>query len=117
MMESIFARMFILFLAGVMFSGCATFSSRSTGTSQKHAPAPVVRLIDSNPGRVAMANPKFVVLIFPFGKVPGVGQRLNVYHDGKKVGELKIAGPQRDNNTVADIVFGTAQIDDEVRAD
>jgi hypothetical protein len=31
------------------------------------------------------------------------------------VGEIQITGPQRDNNSVADIIFGDAQKGDEVR--
>jgi len=31
------------------------------------------------------------------------------------VGEVKVTGPQRDNDTVADLVTGTAQAGDEVR--
>src|SRR5512145_3343675 len=53
-------------------------------------------------GRVASVNPnaRFVVLGFPLGSVPAVGKRLSVYRQGLKVGELKVTGPQRDNNTV-----------------
>jgi hypothetical protein len=57
------------------------------------------------------------VLTYPFGGVPAVGQRLNVYRNGKKVAELKITGPQRDINTVADIVSGEVQENDEVHPD
>jgi hypothetical protein len=32
-----------------------------------------------------------------------------------KAGEVKISGPQRDNNIVADLVNGDAQVGDEVR--
>jgi hypothetical protein len=32
-----------------------------------------------------------------------------------KVAEIKVTGPQRDNNTVADLVSGDAQVGDEVR--
>lgn len=46
-----------------------------------------------------------------------MGKRLNVYRNGLKVGELKVTGPQRDNNTVADIVAGECQVGDEVRED
>jgi hypothetical protein len=68
-------------------------------------------------GRVVWlnANLRFVVLTFPLGQVPAMDQRLSVYRNGIRVGELKITGPQRDENTVADIVSGEAQKDDEVR--
>jgi hypothetical protein len=32
-----------------------------------------------------------------------------------KVAEVKVTGPQRDNNIVADLVSGDAQVGDEVR--
>ncbi len=32
-----------------------------------------------------------------------------------KVGEVKITGPQQDNNIVADLVTGEAQVGDDVR--
>ena len=38
-----------------------------------------------------------------------------VYRDGLKVGEVKISGPTRDNNTVADLISGVANKGDEVR--
>jgi hypothetical protein len=70
-------------------------------------------------GRVASvnANARFVVLGFPIGSVPAVGKRFSVYRQGLKVGELKVTGPQRDNNTVADIIAGECQPGDEVRED
>ena len=34
-------------------------------------------------------------------------QILFLYRDGLKVGEVKITGPQRDNDIVADLVTGT----------
>jgi len=68
-------------------------------------------------GKVVRFNSegRFVVLNFPIGHLPGVDQRLNVYRQGLKVGEVKVTGPQRDDNTVADIVAGEAQVGDEVR--
>jgi hypothetical protein len=57
----------------------------------------------------------FVVLDFPAGPMPATDQTLFLYRTGLKVGEIKVTGPQRDNNTVADLVNGDAQIGDEVR--
>lgn len=79
--------------------------------------APITRLIQSDSGRIATTNPKFAVLTFPFGNVPEAGQFLNVYRGGEKIAELKVTGPRRDINTVADIVSGEVQVNDEVRAD
>jgi len=58
---------------------------------------------------------RFVVLEFPVGRMPAVGQTLSVYRQGLKVGEAKITGPDRDTNTVADLISGEAQKGDEVR--
>lgn len=68
-------------------------------------------------GRVATVNANlgFAVLTFPVGQMPPVDDRLNVYRNGTKVGELKVTGPQREDNTVADIVSGDAEKGDEVR--
>jgi hypothetical protein len=70
-------------------------------------------------GKVASvnANLRFVVIDFSLSRVPEVEQRLNVYRQGQKVGEVRISGPTLNQNTVADIVAGEAQTGDEVRAD
>jgi hypothetical protein len=69
-------------------------------------------------GKVMRVNEsaRFAVLNFPVGSLPGVGQRLDVYRHGLKVGEVKVTGPQQDDNTVADITNGEAQEGDELRA-
>jgi hypothetical protein len=68
-------------------------------------------------GKVAHVNPtaRFVVLTYPLGKLPPNEKRLSVYRNGMKVAELKVTGPARDQNTVADITAGEAQPGDEVR--
>jgi hypothetical protein len=55
------------------------------------------------------------VLNFPIGKLPFIAQRLNVYRHNLKVGEVKVTGPQREDNIVADISAGEAQVGDDVR--
>ena len=68
-------------------------------------------------GKILKANPegRFVVLNFPIGKLPFIGQRLSVYRHNLKVGEVKVTGPQREDNIVADISAGEAGAGDEVR--
>jgi hypothetical protein len=68
-------------------------------------------------GRVTLVNEKlrFVVVTFPLGQVPPVGNRMNVFRNGAIVGEIKISQQQRDDNTVADIVLGEAKKGDEIR--
>jgi hypothetical protein len=72
---------------------------------------------DSMSGKVALVNPnaKFVVVSFPIGALPPSGKVMNAYRNGLKVGEIKITGPQRDFDTVADIVSGSSQVGDEIR--
>ena len=70
-------------------------------------------------GVVSRVEPvgRFVVLTFPPGQMAAVDEHLAVYRHGAKVGEVKVSGPQRDNNTVADIVTGQPEVGDEVRLD
>jgi hypothetical protein len=42
-------------------------------------------------------------------------QRMNVYRHVLKVGEVKVTGPQIEDNVVADIVEGESGLGDEVR--
>ncbi len=80
---------------------------------------PIVTLPSSAGGKITSVNrsARFVVITFTDGESPAVGQRLNVYRNGLKVGELKVTGPKRDENTVADIIAGEAQLNDEARED
>ena len=68
-------------------------------------------------GKVVKVNSggRFVVLNFPVGHLPAIDQRLNVYRQGLKVGEVKISGPQLEDNVVGDLVSGNAEAGDEVR--
>ena len=43
-------------------------------------------------------------------------QRLNLYRRGLKVGEVKVTGPAREDNIVADLVAGEAEVGDEARS-
>ncbi len=70
-------------------------------------------------GKVVRINPaaRFVVLSFPVGRLPTMDQRMSVYHQGLKAGEVKVTGPQMDDNVVADLLAGDAQVGDEVRGE
>lgn len=82
-------------------------------------PAPKVILTPETTltGTVARVNTedRFVVLNFPVGHMPAMGQRLNLYRRGLHVGEVKITGPQLDDDIDADVVTGDAETGDEVR--
>ena len=58
---------------------------------------------------------RFVVLSFPPDNMPKVGQPLFLYRAGLKVADVKVTGPQQENNIVADLVSGEAQVGDTVR--
>lgn len=68
-------------------------------------------------GKVTRANAegRFVVLNFPLAHYPRIEQRLAVYRAGVKVGEVRVSGPQIEDNFVADLTAGEAQPGDEVR--
>ena len=78
---------------------------------------PIITIGGPTRGRVASVNQagRFVVLRFPIGVMPSVDGRFGVYRQGVKVGELRVSGPQYDNNTVADIVAGDCRVGDEAR--
>jgi hypothetical protein len=69
-------------------------------------------------GKVALVNSvgRFVVLNFPLGKMAAADQRMNLYRRGLKVGEVKVTGPAREDNIVADLVAGDAEVGDEARS-
>jgi hypothetical protein len=119
-----------LLLVAVLANGCVLFHHHPTTTappaqnSAYLAPAtpsatlnPIVTPDNSLTAKVATYNAagRFVVLSFPVGQMPNMDQTLFLYRDGLKVGEVKVTGPQRDNDVVADLVTGTAQAGDEVR--
>jgi len=116
-------RILIGFLCGaVLLAGCARHKLTAdpiSGTPSK--PGKTVVTPDLKPvGKVAMVNlqARYVVVNFQIGAAPQPEHKLNVYRNGLKVGELKVDGRwQRDNNTVADLIAGEAQVNDEVRED
>ena len=60
---------------------------------------------------------RFVVLHFPAGQMPKLQQTLFLYHAGLKTAEVKITGPQHENDIVADLVSGEAQVGALVRSE
>lgn len=78
---------------------------------------PVVKSANAIAGKVASYNSigRFAVLNFPVTQMPSVGRTMFLFRDGLKVGEVKITGPQKDDNIVADLTKGEARIGDEVR--
>lgn len=117
-MRSLLSVMLLLALA---LSGCSWMkSSKEPAKAQPSAKAPAAPTpAPSNAlvGKVALVNgtARFVVLNFPLGKMAPAEQHLNLYRRGAKVGEVKVTGPQRADNIVADLVSGEAEIGDEAR--
>jgi hypothetical protein len=111
--------LWILLLAGMLAAGCASHKRKKLPppTPAATTPAPIVTPDTSLTAKVVSYNAvgRFVVLNLPIGQMPQMDQTLYLYRDGLKVGEIKITGPQSDNNIVADLVSGEAQVGDEVR--
>ena len=110
-----------LLLVAMLANGCAFFhhpaeAAKKSPAARETTPA-IVTPDNSLTARVVSYNSagRFVVLAFPVGKMPRLEQGLFLYRNGMKVGEVKVTGPQRDNNIVADLVNGEAQVGDEVR--
>lgn len=111
-------------------TGCGWFTKGSSSTPTYSSPTDpnppevitnnnqVIVTPDTSPtGSVARVNSaaRFVILTFPVGQMPQVGQLLYVYRHGLKVGEIRVTAPQQDDNTAADIVSGEAALGDEIR--
>ena len=111
----------ILLLVALLAGGCGLFQHQTepapAAVPGMEAAPPIVTPDNSLAARVLSYNAtgRFVVLGFPVGRMPRQEQALFLYRNGIKVGEVKINGPQRDNNIVADLVTGEAQVGDEVR--
>jgi hypothetical protein len=106
-----------LVIAGMLATGCLHHRPAHPATPAAVAPQSIVTPDNSLTARVVSYNAsgRFVVLGFPVGQMPKLDQGLFLYRNGMKIGEVKITGPQRENNIVADLVTGEAQIGDEVR--
>jgi len=119
---------FLLLTVGIILAGCAQTKTKMTFTPAQPASAgslavatnmPPMIVVPANAltGKVVSYNAvgRFVVLNFPVGQMPVMDQNLSLYRAGLKVADVKITGPQRDDNIVADLVAGEAQVGDEVR--
>ena len=106
-----------LLMTGILISGCATSKTKTSSAPVQKDSTLIITPDESLTARVVSFNEigRFVVLSFPLGQMPAVGQSLFLYRGGLKTGEVKISGPQRDNNIVADLTTGYAQPGDEVR--
>jgi hypothetical protein len=112
-----------LLLAGLVVSGCASHPR----VAQKQSPPPTTSVSTTNQEPIVTPDTslnakvvnfnsvgRFVVLSFPVGQMPQIGQTLFIYRAGLKVGEVKVTGPQKDNDIVADLTTGEAEAGDDV---
>lgn len=120
--STVFMRILLvaMLLCALAASGCAKKKDSGSPAGAKAGntkPGKTVVTPDKPVGRVATVNGvgKFVVLSFPTGKMPAEDQHLNIYRRDVKVAEVKITGPQRGENIVADIVSGEPEVSDEAR--
>jgi hypothetical protein len=96
--------------------GCAWLSSAPKPEAAATTAGPIVTPNFSLAAKVISVNTvgRFVVLSFPAGGVPKLDQTLFLYRNGLKTAEVRITGPQQENNIVADLTSGDAQVGDTV---
>ena len=116
-MKTIF--LIAVLLVTVLVSGCAWFKHKPA-TARPAAQVETKTIVTpdtSLSAKVVSVNlvGRFVVLNFPAGQLPKTGQPFFLYRAGLKTAEVKITGPQQENNTVADLVSGDARVGDTVR--
>jgi len=111
---------YLLLASVLVLAGCAGPSApKPAGDSNwRNTNASVLRPSSVLVGRIDSINLKagYVIISFPFGSLPAVASRLDVYRQGLKVAELKVTPPQENNLTAADIVAGECRIGDEARS-
>jgi hypothetical protein len=122
----------MLVLSGALLVGCkhpkpsnpaaASGQTAATKPTDKKASKTKSTAAQATPileaaGKVASVNPelRFVVIDFALNPVPKVDQRMSVYRQGQKVGEVKISSQARNSIIAADITAGDAKIGDDVR--
>jgi hypothetical protein len=106
----------VLTVTALILAGCSSEKQKPSTTPPPPLPKTIVTPDTVTTGKVVRVDDKafFAVLRFPVGSLPVIGTRLGVYHQGLKVGEIKITGPQQEDITVGDTVSGEAQVGDEV---
>ena len=83
---------------------------------------PKITPVSEPSGRVVMVNSdsRFVIVDFFLSQLPKTDQRLGVYRQGQKVGEVKISGSNLggvipSEIVAADMMEGDAKVGDEIR--
>jgi len=110
--------MFFTVLLALATASCAWLpQAPKTPKPAATAPAPIITPDYSLAAKVISVNTvgRFVILGFPVSQMPKVDQTLFLYRGGLKVGEVRVTGPQQENDIVADLTSGEAQVGDTVR--
>jgi hypothetical protein len=112
-------------LCGLLLTACASKPANLTARPPAASPVrsvqpprlPAVLPAGALTGKVVRVNRagRFAILSFAVGVDPQMDQRLGIYRDGAKVGELKISPWRRDDYVAADLVEGDCQVGDDVR--
>lgn len=102
-------------LVAFLAAGCAT--SHPKATASRTAAKNIITPDFSLSAKVISVNQvgRFVVLSFPARQMPRLQQTFFLYRAGLKAAEVKITGPQQEDNIVADVVSGEAAVGDIVR--
>jgi len=100
----------------ITVTGCIYSKPKPIAPGNKAAIA-IVTPDNSLSGKVISysATGRFLVLNFPDRRMPMTDQTLFLYRSGLKVAEVKVTGPQNEDNIVADLVNGDAKSGDDVR--
>jgi hypothetical protein len=110
--------LFAVLLIAVAVTGCSSSKKHPAAVQPAvTAPKTIITPDTSLAAKVISVNTigRFVVLDFPNGQLPKLQQALFIYRAGLKTAEVKITGPQSENNIVADLVSGEAKVGDTVR--
>jgi len=110
--------LFILVLTGLATGGCGLLGGHNASPAAGATGAKAIVTTDSSlTATVVAVNQvgRFVVLGFSGGQMPQMGQSFFLYRAGLKEAEVRISGPRQDNNIVADLISGEAQVGDAVR--
>ncbi|MEI7533883.1 MAG: hypothetical protein WCK57_05885 [Verrucomicrobiae bacterium] len=115
-----FSTPFFVLLLALATSGCAWFPQspkHNKSASSATLPAAIVTPDYSLAAKVVSVNAigRFLVLSFPASQMPKLEQPLFLYRNGLKVAQVRVTGPQQENNIVADLISGEAQVGDTVR--
>ncbi len=107
----------VVLLLAVATSGCRLFEKHGTAPKPVAASSPAIVTPDTSLRRKCFGQFGGTFRRVGFSRRPVASDGSDVLHlpGGIKVAEVKITGPEQDNNIVADLASGDAQAGDAVR--